>query len=212
MSTPRPPGVMAMAPVGPLPTPCGCRTTSLSCPCSCPCRRIVLKGRARRSGCFLFGKREALGWRSRRLRGRIPLFAAGRRGLAFRPAPFAAAFFVKAKIASLACWRDPCAHELRTKRHRNSSEGRGRIRNEGGERRGARLPRAAGNRALLRNPASKRGDLVFLFCRRRRFRLSLRTVAPADDLLRVLKRHPVPRRLARHQGTSRRLPNLPAVP
>ena len=68
------------------------------------------------------------------------------------------------------------------------------------------------NRALPRNPASKRGDLVFLFCRRRRFRLSLRTVAPADDLLRVLKRHPVPRRLARHQGTSRRLPNLPAVP
>lgn len=72
--------------------------------------------------------------------------------------------------------------------------------------------RAAGNRALLRNPANKRGDLVFLFCRRRRFRLSLRTVAPADDLLRVLKRHPVSRRLARHQGTSRRLPNLPAVP
>ena len=197
---------------------------------------------------FPFGKR-GVGWRSRRLRVCIPLFAATRVVAASLSGPrlgsrvfepdfhrlalavigedfraFCGGVFCKSQdrkpqwlagetLARMNCGRS--ASEF--------NEGRGRIRNEGGERRGANsraapafsnptrimdtakwttptFPNvlahrlAAGNRALLRNPASKCGDLVFLFCRRRRFRLSLRTVAPADDLLRVLKRHPVPRR------------------
>jgi hypothetical protein len=115
---------------------------------------------------------EALGWRwSRRLPGRIPFFAARRVVAAWLSGPrlgsrvlepdfhwvalavigedfraFCGGVFCKSqdRKPSMACGRNPCAHELRAKRHRNSSEGRGRIRNEGGERRGARLPRGAG--------------------------------------------------------------------